>query len=118
MGWWFPRAATRPDEQVVFEAAANVYVGWRAVGGKVTVTTRRLLFTPNWLDGATGGAAITLDRGDIRGVEIMSGKQSPVRFLGLAPWRPVVGIDHTNGPTYYFLVRKPNLLAIAVKDSV
>jgi hypothetical protein len=97
MGWWVRRAPTTPDEQVSFEALANVFQGWRGVGGKITFTTRRgvggkitvttlrLLFTPSWFDGATGGKAIVLDRVKIREVEVVRGSQSPVRALGMAP---------------------------------
>lgn len=115
MGWWVPRAPTTPNEQVTFEALANVFQGWRGVGGKVTVTTRQLLFTPNWVDGATGGEAIVLDRGKIREVEVVPGKQSPVRMLRLAPFRPLVRVDHGDGPTY-FLVNKPDRLTAALKS--
>jgi hypothetical protein len=114
MGWWVPRAPTVPDEQVTFEALANAFQGWRGVGGKITVTTRRLLFTPNWVDGATGGKAIVLNRAKIREVSVVPGKQSPVRMLGLAPFRPLVRVDQADGPTY-FLVNKPDRLTTALE---
>jgi hypothetical protein len=115
MGWWVPRAPTAPDERVTFEALANVSQGWRAVGGRITLTTHRLLFTPNWVDGATGGRAVVLDRADIREATIVPGKQSRVLSLGLAPWRPLVRVDHADGTTY-FLLNKPDRLTTALKN--
>jgi hypothetical protein len=116
MGWWVPRAPTTPDEQVTFEALANLFQGWRGVGGKITVTTLRLLFTPNWFDAATGGKAMVLDRVKICGVEVVRGSQSPVRMLGIAPFpRPLVRVDHADGPTY-FLLNKPDRLTTALEN--
>jgi hypothetical protein len=39
---------------VMFEGVTNTFRRLRSVGGKVTVTNRRLLFTPNRLDGLLG----------------------------------------------------------------
>jgi hypothetical protein len=113
MGWFTPRAATTPDEQVTLEALADLLKGRRAVGGKVTVTTRRLLFTPSWVDLATGGRVMTLDLTDIGGVEIVPANRLRVRPPGV--WRPVVRIDHHGGATYLH-VRKPDRLAAAMSN--
>lgn len=114
MGWWVPRAALTPDEDVLFEAAANMYEGSRAIGGKVTVTPRRLLFTPNRVDLATGAQAMAVDRGQILGTEVVPGRDSPIRFLGMASPRRLVGVDHAGGRTY-FLINKRDQFTAALR---
>ena len=53
--WWLKGVEAEPDEQVVWSQGANRMQGGRAVGGKLFLTDRRLVFCPQWVDGATGG---------------------------------------------------------------
>jgi len=46
-----------PGESVLWEKKANRTQGARAVGGKLVLTDRRLLFAPHAVDRATGGTA-------------------------------------------------------------
>jgi hypothetical protein len=62
MGLWVPRAQTDDGERVLTTFAANHSAGARAVGGRVTVTSDALHFTPNRLDRLTGGKPLRLDR--------------------------------------------------------
>jgi hypothetical protein len=118
MGLWFPCASTEPDERVTFEAAANLFQGRRTVGGKVTVTNRRLLFTPNRLDGVTGGRGLVVNQADIRKVWTAAAGGSAVRQRGIgASLRPQVGVDHARGRSF-IVVRRPDQLTNALLEGL
>jgi len=54
--WWLKSVAAEPAEEVVWSQAANrLKDSGRAVGGKLFLTDRRLIFCPHWVDAATGG---------------------------------------------------------------
>jgi hypothetical protein len=54
--WWLKGVEAEPDEQVAWSQGANrIQKSGRAVGGKLFLSDRRLVFCPHWLDGATGG---------------------------------------------------------------
>jgi len=54
--WWLKSVEAEPQEQVVWSQGANrIQSSGRAVGGKLFLTNRRLVFCPHWVDGATGG---------------------------------------------------------------
>jgi hypothetical protein len=56
--WWLKSVAAEPAEEVVWSQAANrLKDSGRAVGGKLFLTDRRLVFCPHWVDAATGGGA-------------------------------------------------------------
>jgi len=56
--WWLKSVAAEPAEEVVWSQAANrLKDSGRAVGGKLFLTDRRLIFCPHWVDAATGGRA-------------------------------------------------------------
>jgi hypothetical protein len=44
-----------PGEQVLETFRANRSQGWRAVGGRLVLTDRRLVFVPHAVERATGG---------------------------------------------------------------
>jgi hypothetical protein len=115
MGFWFPRPATAPDEDVLYEAVANTFVGRRSVGGKVTVTEKRLLFTPNRLDGATGARRIDITRSEIGRVWLEEPGGTAVRERGLgAAVRRQVGVEH-NGAQVFFTLGNPDALAKSLR---
>ena len=75
-GWIKPQHAL-PGETVRWSRAANRMQGSRAVGGKLFLTERRILFSPNRIDGLTGGSPWAIDLPDVSevGIEPMgSGK--------------------------------------------
>jgi hypothetical protein len=48
--WWLKSVAAEPDEQVVWSQGANrIQPSGRAVGGKLFLTDRRLVFCPHWM---------------------------------------------------------------------
>jgi hypothetical protein len=54
--WWLKSVEAQPGEEVVWSQGANrIQPSGRAVGGKLFLTDRRLIFCPHWVDGATGG---------------------------------------------------------------
>jgi hypothetical protein len=115
MGFWFPRAATTPSEEVLFEAVANTFIGRRSVGGKVTVTKERLLFTPNRLDGLTGARQVAIPRSEIQHVSLEEPGRKAVRQRGLgAAVRRQVGVEH-NGARVFFTLGIPDALVEALR---
>lgn len=42
------------DEPTRMNVPANDYRGWRAVGGRIAITDRAVVFEPNWIDYAAG----------------------------------------------------------------
>jgi hypothetical protein len=115
MGFWFPRPATAPNEEVVFEAVANSFIGRRSVGGKVTVTKERLVFTPNRLDGLTGARRIGIPRSEIKHVWLEAPGRTAVRQRGLgAAARPQVGVEH-NGDRVFLTLGNPDALVKALR---
>src|SRR5437763_16516063 len=71
--WWLKGVEAEPDEQVVWSQLANrTQSSARAVGGKLFLTDRRLVFCPHWVDAAM--------RGRMWGVLLAS-----VAAVGMAP---------------------------------
>jgi hypothetical protein len=106
------RPAIAADERVLFEAAAITFRGRRTVTGTVTVTTERLLFTPNRLDERTGVPALSVPRARITGVSLAPSGSAALRERGLAAaLRPQVCIEHADGPTFLSVTRADSLLA-------
>src|SRR4051794_20636945 len=106
------RPAIAPDEGVQFEAAAITFRGWRTITGTVTVTTERLLFTPNRLDELTGVPPISVRRSQITGVSVSEAGSAALRERGIAAaLRPQVCIEHPDGPTFLTVTRAAELIA-------
>jgi hypothetical protein len=106
------RPAIAPDERVLFETAAITFRGWRTITGTVTVTTERLLFTPNRLDELTGVPALSVPRAEITGVSLAPSGSAVLRERGIAAaLRPQVCIEHADGPTFLSVTGPGSLLA-------
>ena len=52
---WFRSPQLEPDETIAWSVAANRQQGGRAVGGQLTLTSSRLIFTANRMDAALAG---------------------------------------------------------------
>ena len=61
--------AAAATERELWSKRANRQQGVRAVGGRATITTRRLLFASHALDSALGGADVAIELADIETVE-------------------------------------------------
>jgi hypothetical protein len=69
--WWLKNVEAEPDERVVWSQLANrVQSSHPAVGGKLFLTDRRLVFCPHWVDAATGGKTWSWPLVNISGVGI------------------------------------------------
>ena len=69
--WWVREADAEPDEQVVWSRAANrTQSSSRAVGGKLFLTDRRLVFCPQWIDAITGGQRWSVGLSEVSGVGV------------------------------------------------
>ncbi len=59
LDWWVPddeAARLAPGEREIVRTLANQTVSaWRAIGGELVVTDRRVMFRPNRVDRALGG---------------------------------------------------------------
>lgn len=96
---------------MLFDSAANTFKGWRSIGGRVTVTDQRLLFTPNRLDGLTGARRLSIERASITRVWTEDPGREGVRKRGLAAAvRPQIGFDHPGGPTFLTVYHPKQLL--------
>ena len=58
--FWFNMPILTEGEDLQFEILANHTQSKRAVGGKIFVTSERLLFAPNRLDSLTGGLTVDI----------------------------------------------------------
>ena len=96
-----------PDETLVREGGANMQRGWEAVGGKLALTTSRLVFASHAFNVQAGPAEIPL--ADIRDVT-----PAWTRFLGLIPVAPNSICVRTDRGTHRFVLyrRKEWIAAI------
>jgi hypothetical protein len=101
-----------PDERVLFETVGSTFRGWRTIAGTVTVTSERLLFTPNRLDELTGVPAISVARAEISGVSMAATGSAALMERGIAAaLRPQVCIEHPDGPTFLTVTGAAALVA-------
>lgn len=55
MSFFYTSAQLQQGEQIAWRRSCNHYMGYRAIGGQLTLTDRRLVFAPNRLDAVLGG---------------------------------------------------------------
>jgi hypothetical protein len=67
---WFTDPRLDPGEQVEWSKAANRFQGSRAVGGRLALTDRRLVFAPNRLDALLMGRRWAVPLEQIRSVGV------------------------------------------------
>lgn len=102
---WVDDPALEPGEAVVASWNANHTVDWRAVGGKLSLTTTHLRFEPNAVDRATAGKAWAVPLTDVREVGIAD---RSLRGGGpfLAGLRRRLSVSLVDGTTELFLVNR------------
>jgi len=111
MGIWFPSVGLANGEQVRYQAAANSFRGRRSIGGQITLTDQRLIFTPNRLDGLTGGHRRAISLNEIRGTETLEPGRQAVKKRGFAAAiRPQIEISDGTDSTLVVTVRDPDRL--------
>ncbi len=82
MSIWFSSVDLANGEQIRYQAAANTFIGRRLIGGQLTVTDQRLIFTPNRLDGVTGGRRRAIALNDVQAVEALQPGREAVKLRG------------------------------------
>lgn len=88
----------RRDENVLCDSAANLQRGIESVGGRLYLTTHRLIFEAPAFNVQSGTTAVPL--GDIEGTW-----KCWTRFLGLIPFIPnSLAVRAVNGKTYRFIL--------------
>lgn len=99
--WWLKSVEAEPNEHVAWSQGANrIQPSGRAVGGKLFLTDRRLVFCPHWVDGATGGKTWDASRTDVAavGTAPRGGKRGGLRDR--------LRIELTNGGEQLFVVNR------------
>jgi len=67
--WWLRGQAAEDGETVEWSKLANRSQSRnRAVGGKLYLTDRRLLFCPHWIDAAFGGRTWNCERSQVQAI--------------------------------------------------
>lgn len=80
-------------EEAVRDGAANLQRGWETVGGRLYLTTHRLVFEAHALNLQTGATVLSL-------ADVESTALAWTKFLGLVPLFPnslvvrAAGVDH------------------------
>ena len=117
MGIWVPDVTLMPDESVELTAPADSFQGRRRVGGRVTVTAQRLLFTANRLDRLTGGRSTDVPREATTRVWAEPAGARSVRQRGLgAAFRDQVGLNVPGGPLFITLIHPERLINALTGD--
>lgn len=105
--WWVPSGALESGESERRTWLANHSVGWRAVGGKLAATDRRLLFTPNIIDAKLGGRAWSVPLGEIQSFSTRAPTFHP--FNG--GMRTRLKVATQDGGEHLFVVSAPDRVA-------
>ena len=100
MGIFFKSPDVHAPEKVHWKKVANRTQGNRAVGGRLFLTERRLIFEPNRLDAATKGRSWSAPLKSIAGV----GKDAPTGSLISGGVRTRLRLDLDDGHSEYFVV--------------
>lgn len=104
-GTWFNRPVLPANEKIVAAYPANHTQGKRAVGGKLFLTSRRLLFVPNRFEQETGGNIWEIPIQDIQSV----GRDTPnfsIMHIFSGAWRSRLSISTGLGQGEFFVVNR------------
>jgi hypothetical protein len=101
-----------PGETEVWRKRANRTQGWRALGGRIVLTDRRLLFEPHALDRNTGGRGLALPLAEIRGVSVAPRTWHPLN----GGMRKRLAVETADG-TELFVVNGVDEVARRVADA-
>ena len=94
--------ALEPGEQVLERWSANRTQGWRAVGGRLFVTTTHLRFRPNVVDRNTAGRSWDAPRSAVAGTGLAD--RDPVRGFLAGGLRRRLEITLSDGTVERFVV--------------
>lgn len=110
---WVSPPSLQEGEIVVVEFLANRSQGWRAVGGKVWITSHRLLFLPNAVDVRTGGQEFSCRRSDIRWIDVEPPTTSGGPFSG--GLRRRLRVELADESTELFVVNRVETLVQTIR---
>jgi hypothetical protein len=68
--WWVTKHEARPSESLVWSTKANRTQGRGSRGGKLYLTTERLLFSPHLFDAAFGGESCSIELSSVAEVGV------------------------------------------------
>ena len=100
MGLLVPKPRLEGGETSQWHRLANREQGDKAVGGRLDVTTKRVVFTASRLEGGSGWE---VPRGDVSAVAV----QAPGPDSGPGGIRHQVRLELRNGDTELFVIRDP-----------
>jgi hypothetical protein len=103
VGVFFLPPELQAGEVVVWAKAANRSQGGRAVGGRLHLTSHRLVFAPNRVDALTGGHAWAARLADV--VAVGSAENS-LRKPFSGAMRRRLRVDLRTGPPEFFVVNQ------------
>jgi hypothetical protein len=115
VGRWVHEPDLTEGESITLAQAANRQVGWRALGGRLFVTNRRLVFEPNVVDRNSGGKRWECRLETVRAVEV--DRRSATFWGPLAKVRPRVFVS-TDSAEEAFLVKRAREVGRAISAAV
>jgi hypothetical protein len=93
-----PRTPLLPGEKVIKDGRANLQRGWEAVGGRLYLTNRRLIFEPHAFNVQREVAEIPLER-------VVGVRKCWTKFLNILPVFPnSIAVSTTDGTEYRLVV--------------
>lgn len=116
--WWVKGFGKRPSEEVTDGFYANyLREGKRPLGGKLYVTSQRLLFCPHLLDAFFGGSRAMIPLDDVEEVTIFDPDEhadSADEIVGGGTQRRL-RIQRTGGETTFFVLNNLDTAATTVE---
>jgi len=105
MGWWVPKPAIAASEDVLWTRGANREQSpLRYTGGRLLLTSNRLIFQPNRLDALTRGLPWSADLASVAKVGVEP-RGPTVPFLGLtARYRNRLRVELQDGQVEVFVI--------------
>jgi len=104
------KTETRPGERIIREGPANLQRGIETVGGKLWLTSERLIFESHRFNVQTGATVVELS-------DIQSSEPCWTKFLGLIPLFPNSLAVHTKaGAEFRFVLFGRSAWAAAIES--
>jgi hypothetical protein len=114
VGFWVKKPFLVPGEEIVWQSLANHQQGHRAIGGKLLLTSERVIFQPHRLDTATGGQPWSCGRGSVVEVNVIDPPAGSILSGGR---RRSLGIE-TRERVEMFFVTQVELKLAVLKSSL
>ncbi len=102
LDWWVPEVALEPGEAERWSALANQKRGWRAIGGILSATERRVIFRPNRVDRRFGGTVWTVPLTEVAAI----GRRGPTFHPFDGGLRSRLQIMTRDGAEHLFVINK------------